>query len=319
MPNILTFLLFPRHNQFQLKIWLALFLLTLSFTTLGNRTVAQTPVNVPTRDESLPSPPPLKPNVPKREVPLPSAPALKPVINAPPQLTNLLSQIDAAANQRNIDTVMQFYSPNFTHSDGLTRQNIAQALTELWQRYPQLKYQTQLQSWRPQGNAIIAQTVTNITGAQPQKNRALLLSATITSRQRYENGRIVSQEILSERSQIKAGTQPPTVEVKLPQQVKPGQQYNFDAIVQEPLGDDYLLGAVVEEPIKPLSYLQPSKIDLELLPAGGLFKLGQAPAQPNDLWISAVLIRGDGMTLVTQRLNVVGLNRPATQKPEARK
>lgn len=302
MRNILTFLLFSRHNRFQPKLWLTLFLLAFSFTALGTRTVAQTPIDslrqrlsLPTRTESTPS------------------------VNAPPQLTNLLTQVDAAANQRNIEAVLQLYSPNFTHSDGLTRQNLSQALTELWQRYPQLRYQTQLRSWRAEGNAIVAETVTNITGAQPQDNRNLVLSATIESRQRYENGTIISQEILSERSQVKAGAKPPTVEVKLPKQVKPGQQYNFDAIVQEPLGDDYLIGAVVEEPIKPNSFAQPSKVNLELLPAGGLFKLGQAPAQPNNLWISAVLIRGDGMTLVTQRLNVVGQNRPTTQKPEVRR
>lgn len=296
MHNILNSLLFRTHHRFHFKSWLALLLLTFSFTVLADRTVAQTPAQESLIDRIQ----------------------SKPAVNAPPQLTNLLSQIDTAANQRNIEQVMQFYSSDFTHSDGLTRQNLAQALTELWQRYPQLKYQTQLQSWKAEGNAIVAETITNITGAQPQGNRNLVLSSTIESRQRYEDGKIVRQEILSERSQVKAGAQPPTVDIKLPQQVKPGQQYNFDAIVQEPLGDDYLLGAVVEEPIRPNSYLQPSKVDLELLSAGGLFKVGQAPAQPNDLWITAVLIRGDGMTLVTRRLNVVGPNRPTAQQPAVR-
>ena len=244
-----------------------------------------------------------------------ATPSQPPANNAPPQLTNLVSQIDAAANQKNVEASIQFFSPNFTHSDGLTRQSMAQTLTQLWQRYPNLKYQTQVQSWKPQGDAIVAETVTNITGAQSQNPRDIVLNATIKSRQRYQDGKIVSQEILSENSQLKIGQQPPTVEVKLPQQVKPGQQYNFDAVVQEPLGEDYLLGAAIEEPIKPENYLNSSRVDLELLSAGGLFKLGRAPAQPDDLWISAVLIRGNGMTLVTQRLNVAGQKPPAAQKP----
>ncbi len=268
-------------------------LMALSFTAVGKPAEAQMPPNAPQAPANVP----------------------KSLINAPPQLTNLLSQIDTAANQHKVDTVIQFYSPNFTHSDGLTRQSMAQALTQLWQRYPQLKYQTQLQSWKAQGNAIVAETITNITGAQPQSPNNLVFNATINSRQRYENGKIVRQEILSERSQLKVGDKPPTVEVKLPQQIKPGQQYNFDAVVQEPLGEDYLLGAVIEEPIKPENYLNPSRVDLELLSAGGLFKLGRAPAGADKLWVSAVLIRGDGMTLVTQRLNVVGKNPPAAQKP----
>ncbi len=302
MRNILTSVLFSR-NRFHPTSWLILFLLTF-FTS--QRTVAQTPANV--------APPPIR--TPANVAPQPIN-RQTPVINAPPQLTNLLSQIDAAANQRNIRAVMQFYSPNFTHSDGLTPQSMAQALTQFWQRYPQLKYQTQVQSWKAEGNAIVAQTVTNITDTRPQTIGNPTLNATIKSRQRYENGKIIQQDILSESSQLKVGDKPPTVNVKLPQQVTPGQQYNFDAIVQEPLGDDYLLGAAIEEPIKPENYLNPSQVDLELLSSGGLFKVGRAPVQADDQWISAVLIRGDGMTLLTQRLNVVG-QRPAMRKPQAR-
>jgi hypothetical protein len=61
----------------------------------------------------------------------------------------------------------------------------------------------------------------------------------------------------------------------------------------------------LEEPIKPELYTKPSKFDLQLLPAGGIFKVGKAPAKPENRWISAILIRGDGMTMVTQRLQVV--------------
>ncbi|MBW4637681.1 MAG: nuclear transport factor 2 family protein [Gloeocapsa sp. UFS-A4-WI-NPMV-4B04] len=237
---------------------------------------------------------------------------------APPQLQNMLTQIDTAANQRNVKAVMQFYSPNFTHSDGLTRQNMENALTQLWQRYPQLKYQTQLQSWQNEGRAIIAETITNISGSQTQDSRKLALKATIKSRQRYENGKIVRQDILSENSQLSAGAKPPTVNVRLPQKVKVGQQYNFDAIVQEPLGDDYLLGAAIEEPIRADKYLNPTPVELELLPAGGLFKIGRAPNNADNRWISAILVRGDGMTMVTQRLQVVGAGSATTQKPAAR-
>ena len=212
---------------------------------------------------------------------------------------------------------MQFYGENFSHSDGLTRQSMQKALTELWQRYPQLKYQTQLQSWKAQGNAIVAHTVTNITGARSPDSSNMALNATIVSRQHYENQKLVRQEILSERSQISAGANPPTVDLKLPQQVKIGQQYNFDAIVQEPLGDNYLLGAAIEEPIRPETYLKPTPVQLELLPAGGIFKLGSAPALADDRWVSAVLIGGDGMTLITQRLQVVGQNSPRRQQPAA--
>jgi len=61
------------------------------------------------------------------------------------------------------------------------------------------------------GNAIVAETVTSITGAQSRDSRNQVLRATIKSRQRNE--KIVRQEILSEHSQLSAGAKPPTVDV----------------------------------------------------------------------------------------------------------
>jgi hypothetical protein len=110
---------------------------------------------------------------------------------------------------------------------------------------------------------------------------------------------------LSERTQLTSGSKPPQIDFKLPEQVQVGQKYNFDAIVQEPLGDDFLLGTALEEAIKPDNFLNPTSVDLQLLTSGGLFKTAQAPSTPGSRWVSAVILRGNGMTMVTQRLQVV--------------
>jgi len=78
------------------------------------------------------------------------------------------------------------------------------ALTQLWQRYPQLNTRHNCNPGN-RGNAIVAETVTSITGAQSRDSRNQVLRATIKSRQRYENEKIVRQEILSEHSQLSAG------------------------------------------------------------------------------------------------------------------
>lgn len=225
--------------------------------------------------------------------------------NAPTAVTNLLTQIDTAASKGDIKAVLQYYSPNFVHGDGLNRQTMEKALVTLWKRYPNLRYSTQVQSWKSEGNAIIAETVTNITGLPSANSNNLALKSTIRSRQRITGGTIVRQDIVSERTLLSSGSNPPQIDVKLPQQVKVGQQYNFDAIVQEPLGDDLLLGTALEEPIQAAKYLNPTSVDLQLLNSGGLFKIGRAPATPGNRWISAVILRGSGMTVVTQRLQVV--------------
>jgi hypothetical protein len=221
------------------------------------------------------------------------------------QVKNLLAQMDAAASQGNIKAVMQLYSPNFTSGDGLNFQSLEQSLLALWKRYPRLRYSTELKSWKNEGNVIIAETVTNITGSPSAQNNNLALNATITSRQRIVNGQIVNQEIVSEQTRLTSGNQPPQVDINLPPQVRVGQTYFFDAIVQEPLGDDFLLGTALEEPVQVGKYLNPTSVNLEVLNSGGLFKMGRAPSTPGNRWVSAVVMRGSGMTMITQRLQVV--------------
>lgn len=225
--------------------------------------------------------------------------------NAPAQLTKLLTEIDAAANRRDIKAVMAFYGQNFTHSDGLNSQSLEKALKQLWERYPTLNYRTELKSWKSEGSAIVAETITTITGSHKQEGRQLNLKATIRSQQRFEGEKIVSQEILAEQTQLSSGNNPPTIQVNLPEQVQVGQEYHFDAIVREPIGDDILIGTVLEEPVSEKTLFNPSEVELELLSSGGIFKVGKAPAAPNNRWISAVLMRQGGITTITQRLRIV--------------
>ncbi len=225
--------------------------------------------------------------------------------NAPAPLTKLLTEIDAAANKRDVKAVMAFYGPNFTHSDGLNSQSMEKGLTELWERYSTLNYRTEITSWKTEGSALVAETVTTITGTQKKDGIDLNLKATIRSQQRFEGEKIVKQEILAEKTQLTSGTNPPTIQVNLPEQVKVGQEYYFDAIVREPIGNDILIGTILEEPVTEKTFFKPAEVELELLNSGGIFKVGKAPATPENRWISAVLMRQGGIAMVSVRLRVV--------------
>ena len=277
MTNIIT-ALGRRQLRFPASIWLVSFLLTLGLTSGWQRTQATTPQQLAQAGTAQ---------------------------NVPADLKNLLTQVDAAASRGDVKGVLQFYSPNFTHGDGLNLQTLEKSLNSLWQRYPKLQYSTKLLSSKPEGSAIIAETETKIAGLPSGNSNNSALNATIKSRQRIVGGKIVRQDILSERTQLTSGSKPPQIDMKLPEQVKVGQKYNFDAIVQEPLGDDFLLGAALEEPIQADKFFNPTSVDLQLLTSGGLFKTGQAPSTPGSQWVSAVILRGNGMTMVTQRLQVV--------------
>ena len=223
----------------------------------------------------------------------------------PPDLSTILSQVDTAANSRDTTQLTLLYTGEFTNSDNLSRDKMLEALTALWKRYPTLNYRTEVQSWEHRAGGFMVETVTNITGTTEQDGTTTKFQSTIRSRQVINNLRIANQEILAEKTQITIGSNPPTVRINLPEQIRVGQQYNFDAIVQEPLGDDLILGAALEEAVSRDRYLNPADLDLNLLQSGGIFKVGRAPLRPEPRWISVVLIRGGGTTVITQRLRVV--------------
>jgi hypothetical protein len=205
---------------------------------------------------------------------------------APAALKTLLTNIDTAAN-------------------GLSKTAWQQALGQFWQNYSNLKYTTTLQSWQGTGNSYTADTITKIAGTQQLNGRTLNLQSTIQSRQKIVGGQIVQQQILQERTQVSSGTKPPTIELNLPDKLQTNAEYNLDAIVAEPLGEDVLMGTVLEQPVSDRVYGKPANYKLELLAAGGLFKVARAPGKSGDYWFSTIFIRPAGMTTLTQRVHVV--------------
>jgi hypothetical protein len=230
----------------------------------------------------------------------------KSTANAPSAITTAIAKIDAAANNRQITELLRHYSPNFKHSDGLDKVAWQKSLTQFWQSYNNLRYTTKIKSWRAEGSGYSTETITNIVGTQNVDGRKMNLQSTIESRQKIVRGQIVSQEILQERTQITSGSQPPTIELNLPTKLQTNTEYNFDAIVKEPLGEDVLMGATTEEIVSPQGYTKPNNYKLELLTAGGLFKIARAPGKSGDYWLSTVFIRSSGMTIMTQRVHVMG-------------
>ncbi|MEO1147920.1 MAG: nuclear transport factor 2 family protein [Cyanobacteria bacterium J06638_22] len=222
--------------------------------------------------------------------------------SVPSEIQNAITAVDQAASAENLEVVMEYISRDFVHSDGLTYDSLEEALERFWERYDDLTYTTQVNSWEQDGEAIVTETTTQVTGTQSFNGRTLQLDSTLRSRQRYLNGQIVEQTTLAEDNRVTSGENPPEVNVQLPEQVLIGQSFAFDAIVTEPLGDRQLLGTALDEPVTVDGYLAEAPLDLDLLPAGGIFKVGRAPALPEQRWISGIIIREDGLIMITRRV-----------------
>lgn len=228
-----------------------------------------------------------------------------PPSTAPAGLSDRLTALDQAAAGENLPGVLQYYSPDFLHNDGLTRSDFEQALTAFWQRFDNLTYTTQLLSWDQVNGQIITETRTEIQGTERTNDRTFRLVSQLQQRQFWQNDQIVRTEVLEEQSQLQSGEAPPTLTVSLPATVQVNQTFNFDVIVEEPLDDDLLLGAVLDEPVTKAGFMDPTVMMVEPILAGGLFKVGRAPGVQDNRWISAMIVRKGGMTFVTQRLRVL--------------
>jgi hypothetical protein len=226
--------------------------------------------------------------------------------SAPTAVRSILTKIDTAATGKKLPELLQNYSPSFTTTDGLTKATWQQSISQFWQSYPNVKYSTTIKSWKTDGAGFTVDTISKINGSQKIEGRTLNLTSTIESRQKIANGQILQQQVLQERTTVVSGDKPPTVELSLPEQLQTNAEYSLDAIVNEPLGEDVLMGATLEQPVTPQGYLQPSgDYKLELLNAGGLFKIARAPGKSGDYWLSTIFIRPSGMATYTQRVRVV--------------
>jgi len=221
---------------------------------------------------------------------------------APEELRGLIERIDAAANRQDLDGVLELYHDNFVSDDGLDRREFANALEDLWERFPNIQYRTEIQSWEADGDGFVAETHTVVTGSEQLVHREMMLEATLRSRQHYRDGQVISQDILSERSRLLSGENPPELSVRLPDTVEAGETFYFDAIVSEPLGDDLILGGTLESEIGDRRASDAEEMELEVLDTGGIFKQGQIDRENDKYRLSAAIVRNGGLIAITQRI-----------------
>ena len=183
----------------------------------------------------------------------------------------MLSTIERAANRGNAQQLKQLYGARFERSGGLERSQLVAGLSQLHQRYEQLQYDIQLQSWQRRGRGFVTTTETHVTGKRQGEHRTFQLDARLRSRQRLADRTVTRQTILSERTELTAGSNPPQVRINLPATVAPGERFHFDAIATQPLGDAVLLGSATMQAVSGQRYLQP--------PPGAATAAGRRPLQ----------------------------------------
>lgn len=221
----------------------------------------------------------------------------------PANITQLINRIDQAANSRQLPALLENFSASYT-LDGMSRKQWQQQVSSLWQRYSNLRYSTTIQSWKQDATGVSVNITTQIDGSSIEAGKPSKLVAKIQARQYIVSNKVTQQQILQEQVRSSTGLKPPTVDMVVPDKLRPSEDYNVDVIVQEPLNDDVMMGALSEQPVSTGGYGKTTPYKLELLSTGGLFKNAKAPSKVGDYWLSAVFVRPDGITTVTRRIHV---------------
>ncbi|MEM9154434.1 MAG: hypothetical protein AAFY57_11210 [Cyanobacteria bacterium J06642_2] len=231
---------------------------------------------------------------------------------APPEvLQAAVAEAISRANERDLDGVMELYSPNFEHADGLDVEQTREAIARLWDKHDELTYDATIAEWERQGEALEATVVTELQGLQDSPRGDLQLTGTATVRNRYlrdaESGqlKLLDQTVLQESTTLTSGDRPPQFELNVPEAVAMGAEYDLEAVVTQPLGESVLLGAVLADAANVDSYLEDVSFPLQPLQAGGLFRRADAPFKPGSEWISVMLVGDGGITIEGRRLNIM--------------
>lgn len=212
-----------------------------------------------------------------------------------------------AANEQGLEAFFETYSPDFNHQDGLNLEQTRTALSDLWESYDPLTYGGRLQTWERRGSDLVATFEIDLAGEQLSDRGSLDLVGSQVVQNRFrvtEDGSLllINQEVISEAMTLTSGDNPPTVTLRLPDQIKPGSAYRLEAIVQEPIHRSLLLGTFIDEPVAADRYLEVSSFPLEPLQAGGIFRQADAPDQPGSDWISFMFVNQGGITLESRRI-----------------
>jgi hypothetical protein len=218
-------------------------------------------------------------------------------------LNQVMRQIDQSASQKDLTALVAYYSPEFKNNDGLNKAKFSDALQTFWKNLEKPTYTTQILTTKTNRNQTTLRTRTTVAGNWKQDRYRFDLKSTVEAESIWQkNGdswQMVSQTILSERTEIQNGAKPPQPVLTLPATVKAGQSYELQAILPTPLDEQLVLGGLTQFPAT-----QPGTTSLDGLQSGGFFKRNTIPNKKEDQQVSIGFIKADGMYFVTQRLKV---------------
>ncbi len=208
---------------------------------------------------------------------------------------SLVKTLENSINQKNIE-------PLTGHLPETDKLELANRYKSFLKAFPNAKWSiNELKTLKDGSHALEVL----ITADKELKGEKYIMKAKQILGIKTHAGKIIHQETISEETIIQNSKIPLSIDLNVPKSVLTGTYYDFDIVLNKPLGNVMIIGGLIPITNKHIRNQTSPPIELKPLGGGGLFKSVKAPLTPGTQNWAAVIAHPEGLISVTKMVKVV--------------
>ena len=191
---------------------------------------------------------------------------------------------------------LEFIRKNFRNEES---QNIPKQFSKIINDFPNSKWKIKrLKSNIPNEDILRIK----VSGEKIVNGEIYILESKFDYLFSIVNGKIDEGIIKNLFTTIRNDNKKIDISFKIPDRVLTGSKYDIDIILNKPLEEEIIAGAIKSHQIN--SFFE-QEILLEPLASGGIFKMTRAPSKPGiQIW-SGIIVHQEGMITFTKSIDIV--------------
>ena len=203
-----------------------------------------------------------------------------------------IRNLETSLNKRDLE----FIRKNFKNDEN---QNIPKQFSKIINDFPDSKWKIKrLESYIPNKEILRI----SVSGRKIVNGEMHILESDFDYVFSVLNGKIDEATIKSLFTTIRNDDKKIDISFKIPDKVLTGSKYDIDIILNRPLEEVIIAGAIKPHQVKSLFE---QEILLEPLASGGIFKMTRAPSKPGiQIW-SGIIAHPEGMITFTKSIDIV--------------
>jgi len=206
---------------------------------------------------------------------------------------DFIRNLETSLNKRDLE----FIKKNFRNDEN---QNIPKQFSKIINDFPNSKWKIKRSKSNIPDEDILR---IKVSGEKIVNGEIYILESKFDYLFSIVNGKISEGIIKNLFTTIRNDNKKVDIIFKLPARVLPGSKYDIDIILNKPLEEVIIAGAIKPHQVNSLFE---QEILLEPLAAGGIFKMTRAPSKPGiQIW-SGIIAHPEGMITFTKSIDIVG-------------